>query len=137
MLRSAIQATRFSLLAISLAFPTAILAVDTDGDGIEDPVDNCLEVANPVQEDGDGDGCGDICDADFDQSGEVGGPDLSAFLARLESSIGDANYDAAYDFDKNGTVDAYDHRSFAKLIVGPRFAPGPSLVEGRDPVACP
>jgi hypothetical protein len=50
---------------------------DTDGDGFGDPgfianecaTDNCREVANPEQEDTDGDGAGDACDGcplDFD-----------------------------------------------------------------------
>jgi len=42
---------------------------DTDGDGIEDSVDNCPDVANPDQADTDLDGvadaCGDICPLDF------------------------------------------------------------------------
>jgi uncharacterized repeat protein (TIGR01451 family) len=40
--------------------PTAI--VDTDGDGVADDVDNCVNVANPDQADADGDGAGDACD---------------------------------------------------------------------------
>jgi hypothetical protein len=36
---------------------------DGDADGIEDAVDNCLEVANADQADIDGDGAGDACDA--------------------------------------------------------------------------
>jgi|GEM_PF-5788194 len=35
---------------------------DTDGDGIYDCVDNCLEDYNPNQEDSDGDGIGDACE---------------------------------------------------------------------------
>ena len=36
---------------------------DVDGDGVFDPDDNCLHVANPAQTDGDADGLGDDCDA--------------------------------------------------------------------------
>jgi hypothetical protein len=36
---------------------------DLDGDGVEDPDDNCLHVANPAQTDTDADGRGDECDA--------------------------------------------------------------------------
>ena len=37
--------------------------VDTDGDTVLDPVDNCPTVANTGQADGDGDGQGDACDS--------------------------------------------------------------------------
>ncbi|MFK7886490.1 MAG: thrombospondin type 3 repeat-containing protein [Gammaproteobacteria bacterium] len=40
-------------------------AVDTDGDGIDDSVDNCTLTANAGQDDTDGDGYGNACDADF------------------------------------------------------------------------
>jgi hypothetical protein len=38
--------------------------VDEDGDGVDDSVDNCPDVSNPLQEDSDGDGVGDACDED-------------------------------------------------------------------------
>jgi hypothetical protein len=36
--------------------------IDSDGDGIDDSVDNCPFVFNPFQQDFDGDGVGDACD---------------------------------------------------------------------------
>jgi hypothetical protein len=38
---------------------------DTDGDGVNDNVDNCPLTYNPGQEDSDGDGTGDFCDPDI------------------------------------------------------------------------
>jgi len=38
-------------------------APDADQDGVADDADNCPETFNPNQEDGDGDGTGDACDA--------------------------------------------------------------------------
>jgi len=42
---------------------------DTDGDGVPDAVDNCLQIPNLDQTDTDGDGEGDACDSDIDGDG--------------------------------------------------------------------
>ena len=41
------------------------LIMDTDGDGIEDPLDNCPLSLNTDQKDDDNDGIGNLCDADY------------------------------------------------------------------------
>jgi hypothetical protein len=93
------------------------LVADADADGVADANDNCLGVKNTNQSDTDGDGFGDLCDADFDQSGMVNSLDLAilrdAFGTR--TSKGDANGD--------GIVNSLD-----LAILQSRFgkAPGPS-----------
>ena len=52
---------------------------DPDGDGIDSPFDNCSLRANPAQDDTDADGCGNLCDADYDQSGTVSIADFGRF----------------------------------------------------------
>lgn len=45
-----------------LPLPQTKLEVDADGDGVPLTADNCPNVANPLQEDSDGDNIGDACD---------------------------------------------------------------------------
>ena len=43
--------------------------LDSDGDGVPDPSDNCPSISNPVQSNTDGDEQGDACDPDDDNDG--------------------------------------------------------------------
>ncbi|HWC14058.1 MAG TPA: CocE/NonD family hydrolase [Actinomycetota bacterium] len=83
---------------------------DTDGDGVADDADNCPEVANPGQEDADGDGRGNACDPAehttiqfTERSAESGQhSDAAAFEVRLTDEQGDAVTNAAVDFTFTG-----------------------------------
>ena len=91
--------------------------MDTDGDGVADNADNCIETANADQRDTDGDGHGNICDADLDQNCIVNAIDLGQFKTRFFTADADA------DFDGNGIVNAIDLGIFKNLFFG---VPGPS-----------
>jgi hypothetical protein len=52
---------------------------DFDGDGVGDVIDNCSEKVNSLQDDTDGDDCGNLCDADYTQDGIIGFPDFGQF----------------------------------------------------------
>ncbi|HOJ72956.1 MAG TPA: VWA domain-containing protein [Phycisphaerae bacterium] len=70
---------------------------DTDEDGFYDHVDNCPEIANPDQEDADGDSVGDACDPDIDGDGVANESDNCPWY----------NPDQA-DQDEDGVGDACD-----------------------------
>ena len=93
------------------------IADDSDGDGIPDDLDNCIEVANPDQRDSDGDGYGNACDGDLDNNGFVNFTDLAIFRSRFGSSDPDA------DLDGSGSVNFADLARFRELFGRP---PGPS-----------
>jgi hypothetical protein len=46
----------------SLDISRGPISPDTDGDGVPDSIDNCIDIPNVLQEDSDGDGVGDACD---------------------------------------------------------------------------
>jgi hypothetical protein len=58
---------------------------DFDTDGVNDQLDNCSTAINPGQDDTDGDDCGNLCDADYDNSGTVGFPDFGEFNAAFST----------------------------------------------------
>ena len=117
----------FGLIQANIAVTTV---GDSDGDGVTDEMDNCISAPNGplipdaggfVQLDTDGDGYGNLCDADIapvpQGDGFVDFADLTAFQTAFFTADADA------DLDGSGFVDFAD----LTLFQGTFFqAPGPS-----------
>lgn len=79
--------------------------VDTDGDGVFDDLDNCVNVANADQADADGDGPGDACDncpnvanaAQADGDGDGAGDDCDNCPTTANTDQADADGDNTGD----------------------------------------
>jgi hypothetical protein len=106
---------------------------DLDLDGVGDVCDNCSQVPNPMQDDCDDDYCGNLCDCDYDQDGRCGFGDFGPFT-RAWVWPPPPNVEC---YDHTEPVDGYigfgDFGIFGQLFGTP---PGPS---GTTPgtVACP
>ena len=107
---------------------------DRDGDGIDDSLDSCRNLPNKNQRDTDGDGCGNACDADYDQDGRIGGSDFKIFRSVFGLSVGEPKFNANADHNGDGTVDGVDFSAFKSMF---GTAPGPSNRPARNRRACP
>jgi subtilisin family serine protease len=112
-------------------------ALDPDEDGVMHPFDNCLEHANPpgppapgMNCDADGDGYGNVCDCDINQSGTCNTADIPPMKATL------VNNDPIGDINCSGTTNTGDIPPFKILIQEPN-RPGPSGFHcGGTPPPC-
>ena len=100
---------------------------DADGDAVDDADDDCTLVANGPgggpndQLDTDADGFGNVCDCDFDQSGDCTIADFNLFLPDFIAGL-DAG--AGTDMDGDGVVGIADFNLFLPGFVS--GAPGPA-----------
>jgi hypothetical protein len=92
-------------------------AIDSDGDGVVDTLDNCTQVANADQRDTNGDGFGNRCDADLNNDGIINSTDLGLLRLVFFSTDPDA------DFNGDGVVNATD---LGQMRASFFQAPGPS-----------
>jgi len=74
----------------------ALSSPDSDGDGMPDPLDNCLMTANPDQADSDADGYGDPCDRFSDLgNGTVQDNDSGLIWLKNANCFGEKNWNDA------------------------------------------
>ena len=104
--------------------------IDTDGDGVQDSIDNCPLIPNASQTDTDRDGHGNACDCNFRQNGLCGVGELSALTASFGLAKGDPGYNEHVDCDDNDFIGLSDFGCFARghrngLAGGGVGGPGP------------
>ncbi len=128
---------RFTIFAVMFAFllwgtpAFAGTSPDFDGDGIGDSLDNCSQRVNPDQVDTDGDDCGNLCDADYGQSGITSTGDFGAFLGKFGTN--DQNFQHTPPINSTTLVSTGDFGFFLGAF---GFAPGPSGTPAGT-TACP
>lgn len=101
----------------------AVTEVDSDGDGIDDSVDNCTDVSNADQIDSNGDGFGNACDADTNNDCVINFLDISLFSSVFLTS------DADHDLNGDGVANFLDFSIMSSLFLG---QPGPSALASCD-----
>jgi hypothetical protein len=115
--------TALYALIVSVLVSHPVHGQDSDNDGIDDSLDNCIDAANANQRDSNSDGFGNACDADLDDSGFVNFADLGLFKAAFGTNDADA------DFDGNGFVNFADLGTFKESF---GKAPGPAGTGNPD-----
>jgi len=105
-----------------LAMPAS--AADTDGDGVDDSLDNCILVANADQRDTNGDGFGNACDADINNDCGVNFGDLAALKAAFIPNP----YSPDADFNGDGLVNFGDLARMKQTFFNSTMpGPGPGI----------
>ena len=105
-------------------------APDQDVDGVADTLDNCSDALNAAQDDTDGDDCGNLCDADYDQTGDVGILDFNQFRTAFLNVDEEKNH---VEPVPGRAVGILDFNFFRSAFL---FTPGPSGTTAGT-LACP
>jgi hypothetical protein len=117
--------------------------VDSDGDGVDNVLDNCTNVANPAQGDAGGDGCGNARDGDYNQSGAATIVDFTAYKSCMGRAVGpggppDDPTCSESDMNDTGVVSIVDFALFKNEFATAGGVPGPSGSPIKaGPPACP
>jgi len=111
---------------------------DWDSDGTADICDNCSEVYNSQQYDGDQDGYGDACDCDYSptRNNACDGADFGQFAAKFGTLVPPTSCEFDHVFF-SGAVDGADFGAFAANFgkpPGPACQPAPGGARG---IPCP
>ncbi len=114
-----------SALPTNDAMVVMVVAGDLDGDGIDDSLDNCLNIANLQQRDSDFDGIGNVCDADLNNDCAINFLDLAMMTSVF------FGFDPDADLNGDGNVNFLDLSIMTTSFFG---APGPSGLANN---ACP
>jgi len=107
--------------------PVAQRPADQDGDGVPDGRDVCRDVPNPDQRDTDGDGFGNLCDADVDNDGVVttswGRIERPGDIEKIALTAQNYDYVPDQDLDGDGKVNVRDV-SLAQVYLAQPPGPG-------------
>jgi hypothetical protein len=112
------------------------LAPDADSDGIPDVLDKCSQDSRnaALTCDTDQDGYGNVCDADFNQSGTTNSTDFSMFFVpSLNSGVPSSR---GTDMNCSGTVNSTDFSMFFVPKLNTSAPPGPSGLACAGSIPC-
>jgi hypothetical protein len=93
--------------ALRFSLPKPI--IDSDGDGVFDNLDNCVDHENPIQMDSDNDGVGNRCDADLNNDGVLDSEDSSLLRTMM------VEQHPAADLNEDGRFNGADIMVFREL----------------------